>query len=131
VVACVDGQPVSGGRVDLDPGVEFAGLFGGVTLPEFRRRGLYKATVARCGARAGARVPLALRRRAADGAGLILERLRLRQAHDDHTVRHSCCCSSLSFSQRGSILLHVLVRLDIEVLPQTGQRPAQSSRQRI
>ena len=47
VVALVDGQPVSGGRVDLDPGVEFAGLFGGVTLPEFRGRGLYQATVAR------------------------------------------------------------------------------------
>jgi GNAT superfamily N-acetyltransferase len=47
VVAYVDGQPVSGGRVDLDPGVEFAGLFGGVTLPEFRGRGLYRATVAR------------------------------------------------------------------------------------
>jgi len=47
VVAYVDGQAVSGGRVDLDPGVEFAGLFGGVTLPEHRRRGLYAATVAR------------------------------------------------------------------------------------
>ena len=47
VVAYVDGQPVSGGRVDLDPEVEFAGLFGGVTLPEFRGRGLYRATVAR------------------------------------------------------------------------------------
>jgi GNAT superfamily N-acetyltransferase len=47
VVAYVDGQPVSGGRVDLDPGVEFAGLFGGVTLPEHRGRGLYRATVAR------------------------------------------------------------------------------------
>jgi GNAT superfamily N-acetyltransferase len=47
VVAYVDGQPVSGGRVDLDPGVEFAGLFGGITLPEFRGRGLYRATVAR------------------------------------------------------------------------------------
>jgi GNAT superfamily N-acetyltransferase len=47
VVALIDGQPVSGGRVDLDPGVEFAGLFGGVTLPEFRGRGLYRATVAR------------------------------------------------------------------------------------
>jgi GNAT superfamily N-acetyltransferase len=46
VVAYVDGQAVSGGRVDLDPGVEFAGLFGGVTLPEYRRRGLYAATVA-------------------------------------------------------------------------------------
>jgi hypothetical protein len=47
VVAFVDGQPVSSGRVDLDPGVEFAGLFGGVTLPEYRGRGLYRATVAR------------------------------------------------------------------------------------
>lgn len=47
VVAFVDGQPVSCGRVDLDPGVDFAGLFGGVTLPEFRGRGLYRATVAR------------------------------------------------------------------------------------
>ena len=47
VVAYVDGQPVSGGRVYLDPGVEFAGLFGGITLPEFRGRGLYRATVAR------------------------------------------------------------------------------------
>lgn len=46
-VAYVDGQPVSGGRVHLEPGVEFAGLFGGVTLPEFRGRGLYRATVAR------------------------------------------------------------------------------------
>jgi GNAT superfamily N-acetyltransferase len=47
VVAMVDGQPVSGGRVDFEDGVEFAGLFGGVTLPEFRGRGLYRATVAK------------------------------------------------------------------------------------
>jgi GNAT superfamily N-acetyltransferase len=47
VVAFVDGTPVSGGRVDLEPGVDFAGMFGGVTLPEFRGRGLYRATVAR------------------------------------------------------------------------------------
>ena len=47
VVAMVDGQPVSGGRIDFDDGVEFAGLFGGVTLPEYRGRGLYRATVAR------------------------------------------------------------------------------------
>jgi GNAT superfamily N-acetyltransferase len=47
VVAYVDDQPVSGGRVDFEEGVEFAGLFGGVTLPEFRGRGLYRATVAR------------------------------------------------------------------------------------
>jgi len=48
VVAFVDGKPVSGGRVDLYPDEEdFAGLFGGVTLPEFRGRGLYRATVAK------------------------------------------------------------------------------------
>jgi GNAT superfamily N-acetyltransferase len=47
VVAMADGQPVSGGRVDFEDGVEFAGLFGGVTLPEHRGRGLYRATVAK------------------------------------------------------------------------------------
>ncbi|HZC74461.1 MAG TPA: GNAT family N-acetyltransferase [Gaiellaceae bacterium] len=47
VVAVVDGKPVSGGRVDFEDGVEFAGLFGGITLPEYRGRGLYRATVAR------------------------------------------------------------------------------------
>ena len=47
VVAVVDGKAVSGGRVDFEDGVEFAGLFGGFTLPEFRGRGLYRATVAK------------------------------------------------------------------------------------
>ena len=47
VVAYVDGQPVSGGRIDFEEGRSFAGMFGGVTLPEFRGRGLYRATVAR------------------------------------------------------------------------------------
>ena len=47
VVALVDGQPVSGGRVDFEDGVEFAGLFGGITLPEFRGRGLYRSIVAK------------------------------------------------------------------------------------
>jgi GNAT superfamily N-acetyltransferase len=47
VVAVVDGHPVSGGRVDLEEGVEFAGLFGGITVPEYRRQGLYRATVAK------------------------------------------------------------------------------------
>jgi GNAT superfamily N-acetyltransferase len=47
VVAVVDGHAVSGGRVDFEDGVEFAGLFGGVTLPAYRGRGLYRATVAK------------------------------------------------------------------------------------
>jgi GNAT superfamily N-acetyltransferase len=45
VVAYVDELPVSGGRVDFEEGVEFAGLYGGITLPEYRGRGLYRATV--------------------------------------------------------------------------------------
>jgi len=47
VVAVVDGRPVSGGRVDFEEDVEFAGLFGGITLPDYRGRGLYRATVAK------------------------------------------------------------------------------------
>ena len=47
VVAVVEGEPVSGGRVDFEDGVEFAGLFGGITLPQYRGRGLYRATVAK------------------------------------------------------------------------------------
>jgi GNAT superfamily N-acetyltransferase len=47
VVAFVDERAASGGRVDLEDGVDFAGLFGGATLPEYRRRGLYRATVAK------------------------------------------------------------------------------------
>ena len=47
VLAVVDGHAVSGGRVDFEDGVEFAGLFGGVTLPGYRGRGLYRATVAK------------------------------------------------------------------------------------
>jgi GNAT superfamily N-acetyltransferase len=47
VVAVVDGHAVSGGRVDFEDDVEFAGLFGGATLPEYRGRGLYRATVAK------------------------------------------------------------------------------------
>ena len=47
VVAMVEGHAVSGGRVDFEDNVEFAGLFGGVTLPAYRGRGLYRATVAK------------------------------------------------------------------------------------
>jgi len=47
VVAFVDGEPVSGGRIDLAGTGVFAGLFGGATVPEFRGRGLYRATVAK------------------------------------------------------------------------------------
>ena len=46
VICRVDGIAVSGGRIDFYPS-DFAGLHGGVTLPAYRRRGLYTATVAK------------------------------------------------------------------------------------
>ncbi len=45
-VAYVDGVPASYGRVDFHEGSDFAGLWGGSTLPEYRQRGLYTALVA-------------------------------------------------------------------------------------
>lgn len=40
-VAEVDGRMVSGGRLEPVPGTDFAGIWGGATLPAFRGRGLY------------------------------------------------------------------------------------------
>ena len=44
-LAFVDGIPVAEGRIDF-VGREFAGLWGGATLPEYRERGIYCALVA-------------------------------------------------------------------------------------
>jgi GNAT superfamily N-acetyltransferase len=46
VLAFAAGRPASSGRIDFNPRSEFAGLYGGSTLPEQRGRGLYRATVA-------------------------------------------------------------------------------------
>ncbi|MEV0194961.1 GNAT family N-acetyltransferase [Nonomuraea sp. NPDC050691] len=46
VVAMAGDRPISGARLDLDPGTEFAGLFGGGTAPGWRGRGVYRALVA-------------------------------------------------------------------------------------
>lgn len=40
------GEPVSVGRLYTNPGSLFAGLYGGGTLPGYRRRGFYRAVVA-------------------------------------------------------------------------------------
>lgn len=45
--ALVDGHVVSAGRIDPVPGTDFAGIWGGATLPEFRGRGIYRALTAR------------------------------------------------------------------------------------
>jgi GNAT superfamily N-acetyltransferase len=39
-------EPVSAARLDLHPGTDFASLWGGGTLPAWRGRGIYRATVA-------------------------------------------------------------------------------------
>lgn len=41
-----DGKIVSAGRIDPVGGTEFAGIWGGATLPEYRGRGIYRALTA-------------------------------------------------------------------------------------
>lgn len=45
VVAVADGVPVSSARLDLPEGSDFAGLYGGGTVAEWRGKGLYRALV--------------------------------------------------------------------------------------
>jgi ribosomal protein S18 acetylase RimI-like enzyme len=45
VLAMAGDEPVSAARVEFLPGTEFAGLWGGGTLPQWRRRGIYRALV--------------------------------------------------------------------------------------
>jgi GNAT superfamily N-acetyltransferase len=44
--AYVDDQPVSSAWITFHPGSQFAGLWGGATLPDYRGRGIYTALVA-------------------------------------------------------------------------------------
>jgi len=55
VAAIAGGQTVAGGRVEFDPGSDFAGLWGGATAPAFRGRGIFRALVARRAALAAQR----------------------------------------------------------------------------
>jgi GNAT superfamily N-acetyltransferase len=45
VIAMAGNEPVSAARMDLLPATQFAGLWGGSTLPQWRRRGIYRALV--------------------------------------------------------------------------------------
>ena len=45
-IAEADGQIVSSGRLEPVPGTGFAGIWGGATTPEWRRRGVYRALTA-------------------------------------------------------------------------------------
>jgi GNAT superfamily N-acetyltransferase len=46
VVAMAGDLPVSAARMELNPGTQFAGLWGGGTVPAWRGRGIYRALVA-------------------------------------------------------------------------------------
>lgn len=45
VIAMAGDEPVCSARTDFLPGTEFAGLWGGGTLPQWRRHGIYRAVV--------------------------------------------------------------------------------------
>lgn len=45
VLAMAGDEPVCAARIEFLPGTEFAGLWGGGTLPQWRRRGIYRALV--------------------------------------------------------------------------------------
>jgi GNAT superfamily N-acetyltransferase len=46
VVVMAGDRPVSSARMDFHPGTDFASLWGGATLPAWRGKGIYRATVA-------------------------------------------------------------------------------------
>jgi len=57
-IAVADGEPVAAGRAEFHPETQFASLWGGATVPAWRKRGVFRALVAaraafanRCGAR--------------------------------------------------------------------------------
>ncbi|HEY2508845.1 MAG TPA: GNAT family N-acetyltransferase, partial [Streptosporangiaceae bacterium] len=46
VVAVAGGEPVSAARIEFPPGTDFAGLWGGGTVPGWRGKGIFRALVA-------------------------------------------------------------------------------------
>ena len=75
VVAFADGRPISGGRIEFYEGTDFAALFGGATVPDWRRKGIFRAVVAHRTAQARAAGYRYLQTDASDDSRPILERL--------------------------------------------------------
>lgn len=75
VLALADGEPVSAARLELCPGTDFAGLWGGGTVEAWRGRGLYRALVAHRARIAAERGHRYVQVDAADTSRPILQRL--------------------------------------------------------
>jgi ribosomal protein S18 acetylase RimI-like enzyme len=75
VVAMAGDEPVCSARIEFQPGTEFAGLWGGGTLPAWRGRGIYRALVAYRAGLAAARGYRYLQVDALPDSRPILERL--------------------------------------------------------
>jgi GNAT superfamily N-acetyltransferase len=78
LVAESGGEVASAAWLEFEPGTEFAGLWGGSTLPAWRGRGLYRALVAARARLAVERGVRFLRVDASDDSAPILRRLGLR-----------------------------------------------------
>ena len=79
-VVAMDGQtPVSAGRVEFPPGSDFAGIWGGGTLPHWRGRGVFRSLVAHRAALAAARGYRYLQVDASPDSSPILRRLGFTQ----------------------------------------------------
>ncbi|MER8070953.1 GNAT family N-acetyltransferase [Streptomyces sp. NPDC094034] len=78
VVAMAGDTPVSAARMELPPGADFAGLWGGGTVRDWRGRGLYRALVAHRARIAAERGYRLLHVDATDLSRPILERLGFR-----------------------------------------------------
>jgi ribosomal protein S18 acetylase RimI-like enzyme len=79
VLALVDGEPVCAARVDFHVGTDFASLWGGGTLPRWRRRGIYRAVVSHRARLAAGRGYTYLRTDALPASRPVLERLGFRR----------------------------------------------------
>ncbi len=78
VIATAGDEPVCAGRIEFVPGSDFAGLWGGGTLPPWRGRGVYRALVAYRAALAAARGYRYLQVDASPESRPILERIGFR-----------------------------------------------------
>ncbi len=75
VVALAGDRPICAGRIEFYKGTDFAALFGGATVPDWRRRGIFRAVVAQRTAWAAEAGYRYLQTDASDDSRPILERL--------------------------------------------------------